>query len=192
MHNIVTIDESPVTLPTRRIPMHLETEVNEQVRQLLRCGVIVESDSSYNNPLVLVRKKNGKIRMCVDFRQLNEKTNREFYPIPSSQEIFDRLAGNKFFTTIDLSKGYYQIQLNPSSQPKTAFSTSTGHYHFTRLPFGLTGAPTSVQGVLEKILSKELHSKCAVYIDYVIYFGKSIGEHNRNLLDVQQSLKVQV
>jgi len=159
------------------------------VSELLESGIIIESTSPYNNPLVLVRKKNGKLRMCVDFRELNAITKREFYPIPNAQEIFDRLSGKKFFSTIDLSKGYYQIKLDPSSQSKTAFSTSTGHYQFTRLPFGLTSAPTSFQSVLEKILVKEKQTKCAVYIDDVIVFGADKKQHDANLLDVLQTLK---
>jgi len=169
--------------------MHLEQEVNQQISDLLREGIIENSDSPYNNPLVLVRKKNGKLRMCVDFRRLNSITNREIYPIPSGPEIFDRLSGNKFFTTIDLSKGYYQIKLDSASQKKTAFSTSAGHFHFTRLPFGLTSAPTSFQSVLEKILRNENQTKCAIYIDDIIIFGKDRTEHDKNLIDVLSKLK---
>ena len=142
----------------------------------------------FSNPLVLDKKKNGKLRLCVDFRKLNEISEREIYPIPDGQELFDKLGGNEFFTTIDLAKGYYQIELDESSQRKTAFSTSSGHYHFKRMPFGLNSAPASFQAALEYILSKQKNRICCIYIDDIIIFGRTKTEHDKNLLEVLAQL----
>jgi len=168
--------------------MHLENEVDSQVNMLLKNGIVEKSDSPYNNPLVLLRKKNGKLRICVDFRELNAVTKREMYPLPNASDLFDRLSGQEYFTTIDLSKGYYQIKLDENSQEKTAFSTSQGHFKFTRLPFGLTSAPAAFQSAIENILSEEKYHKCAVYIDDIIIYGKSRKEHDYNLLVILNKL----
>ena len=188
-HSIVTTTGKPVSLPTRRIPLHQEEEVNKMIQDLLDSGIIERSESPYNSPLVIVKKKSGQLRLCVDFRKLNSITEREIYHIPDCNEIFDHLGGNSFFTTLDLSKGYYQILLDDMSRRKTAFSTSAGHFNFVRLPFGLTSAPASFQNALETILRKERNSKkCCIYIDDIIVYGKTKKEHDKNLLDVLNCL----
>ncbi|MEL6562292.1 MAG: reverse transcriptase domain-containing protein, partial [Bacteroidota bacterium] len=158
------------------------------MNNLLKNKIIEKSDSPYNNPLVLLRKKNGTLRMCVDFRELNAITKREMYPLPNASDLFDRLSGQQYFTTIDLSKGYYQIKLDKMSQEKTAFSTSQGHFKFTRLPFGLTSAPAAFQSAIETILAKEKYHNCAVYIDDIIIYGRTRKEHDYNLLVILNKL----
>jgi len=182
--SIKTKSDVPICLPSRRVPIHLEDKVDSMIEDMLKAGIICESTSPYNSPLVIVPKKDGNIRLCVDYRSLNKITEREQFHIPDSIEIFDQLGGNGYFSTLDLSKGYYQIGLDEDSQKKTAFSTSKGHYQFLRLPFGLCGAPTSFQKCMQQILCKELGLKCCVYIDDIIVFGKNKKEHDRNLIDV--------
>jgi len=188
-HSIITESNAVISLPTRRIPIHLEDEVNKMVEELLKMGIIKRSQSPFNNPLVVVPKKNGKLRICVDFRRLNLITKREVYPIPECSVIFDQLGGHSYFSTLDLAKGYYQVQLDKASQEKTAFSTASGHYEFVRMPFGLTNAPASFQCGLERVLRKHLGSQCCVYIDDIIVFGRSKTEHDNNLYDVLQTLR---
>jgi len=187
--SIATTSEYPVFVPSRRVPLHLENKVNKMIDEMLSAGIIVKSTSPYNSPLVIVPKKDGNVRICVDFRALNKITLREQFHIPDSTEIFDSIGGHKFYSTIDLSKGYYQIGLDETSQVKTAFSTSKGHFQFTRLPFGLCGAPASFQKCLQQILRNEVGRICAVYIDDIIIYGDSKREHDQNLFTVLKRLK---
>ena len=159
-----------LNLPSRRIPMHLQSKVTEMISLLLKNDVIEFSDSPYNSPLVIVPKKDNSIRLCVDFRELNRQTIKDNFHIPNSQEIFDSVGGNSFFSTIDLSKGYHQIPLEDRSKKFTAFSSGNNHYQFKRLPFGLVSAPAFFQHILQKILKDLLRKACFVYIDDIIIF----------------------
>ena len=127
-HSIRTSDETPVTLPFRRIPPTQYQEVKEHIRMLLGQGVIKYSHSAWASPIVLVRKKDASLRMCVDYRQLNAKTNRDAFPLPRIDESFDAMKGAKWFTTLDLASGYHQIAMDERDQQKTAFVRSMGIY----------------------------------------------------------------
>ena len=184
LFTIHTTNKSPICLPSRRVPLHLQNKVDSMIEEMLDAKIICESSSPYNSPLVIVPKKDGNIRLCIDYRALNKVTDREQFHIPDSNEIFDQLGGNKYFSSLDLSKGYYQIGLDESSQRKTAFSTPRGHYQFLRLPFGLCGAPTSFQRCMQYVLRDLLGKQCCVYIDDIIVFGKTKREHDENLVQV--------
>jgi len=189
-HMINLKDKSKtICLPNRRIPIAYESKVNEIIIDLLKKGVIRKSNSFYNSPTVVVPKKDGDLRLCIDYRQLNENTNKPSFYFPDTQEIFDKLGGNKFFSTLDLVKGYYQLQMHPDSCHLTAFSTPTGHYEFTRMPFGLCGAPFSFQKTLHNILSSEDRNICFVYLDDIIIFGKNKVEHDKNLITVLNKIQ---
>ena len=110
-HSIDLVDGPPISCPTRRLPVAFEEKVNEIISDMLHNNIIRRSTSPYSAPIVVVPKKNNESRLCIDYRKLNQNTRRPIHHIPSAQEIFDRLGGNKFFSTLDLSKGYYQIQL---------------------------------------------------------------------------------
>ena len=133
-HEIKTKSDNPIILRQQRIPMALEAKVENMIEEMLKQKLIVESKSEWNSPLVIVKKKNGDLRLCVDFRKLNSITIRPQYPIPNTQEMFDTLNGNKYFTSLDLSSGYYHVCMNEKDAEKTGFSTKSGHYHFVRMP----------------------------------------------------------
>ena len=159
------------------------------VKELLNAGVIRESNSPWNFPIVVVRKKNGEIRMCVDYRALNAKTARPIFPIPSAEELFDTVGGARYFSTLDLSSGYHQVKVGEKDIEKTAFSTRYGQYEFVRMPFGLCGAPATFQRLMNVVLSKDNWINCVVYLDDILIFGKSIEEHNDRLMKVLARVK---
>ena len=189
-HEICTLVNTPIFCRTRRIPLAYEEAVGKQIEEMLKHNIIKESDSAWNSPLVVIPKKDStKIRICLDYRRLNACTERPVFHIPSSQELFDCLGGNSYFSTLDLSKGYYQIPMHPEDACKTAFSTPKGHYEFIQMPFGLNGAPATFQKALSYVLREEVGKFCCVYLDDVIVFGRTIEEHNERLFIVFSKLQ---
>jgi len=116
-------------------------ELKKQLAELVKSGFIQESKSPFGAPILFVKKKDGTMRMCIDYRALNNITIKNAYPLPRIEELFDRLQGAKYFSKIDLRSGYHQIRIDPQDVPKTAFRTRYGHFEFLVLPFGLTNAP---------------------------------------------------
>lgn len=126
------------------------------------------SRSPYASPVILVRKKDGSYRMCVDYRALNKITEKERYPLPVIQDLLDRLVDKKVFCCLDLANGYHQIRIAPSSRPLTGFVTQDGHYQYRMMSFGLCNAPAVFQRAMHEILKPVLHDCAEVYIDDVI------------------------
>jgi len=188
-HTIDLKNNDKITcLPNRRLPIAYEDKVEIIIKDLLDKGVIYKSNSSFNSPVVIVPKKDGDLRLCIDYRQLNENTNKPSFYFPDTQEIFDKLGGNNFFTTLDLVKGYYQLEMHKNSSKYTAFTTPSGHYEFARMPFGLCGAPFSFQSALHNILANEDRRICFIYLDDIIIFGKTRYEHDQNLVQILNKL----
>ena len=183
-HQIKTKCDTPIIMRHQRIPLAMEEKVENMVSEMLKQKLIVESKSEWNSPLVVVPKKNGDLRLCVDFRKLNSITIRPQYPMPNTQEMFDTLQGNRFFSTLDLSSGYYHVSMDEKDAEKTGFSSRRGHFHFVRMPFGLSGAPATFQRSMNVLLRGLNWNKCLVYMDDVLVFGKTMEEHNRRLLEV--------
>ena len=125
-HNINTGDARPVKQPLRRIPAHMTEEVNSQIEEMLSKGVIEPSTSPWASNIVLVKKKDGSTRICIDYRRLNAVTEKDAYPLPRIDEVLDRLAGNAWFSTLDLFTGYWQVEVDTEDRPKTAFTTRKG------------------------------------------------------------------
>lgn len=186
-------DESPVYIKNYRLPEAHKQEINEQVNKLLDDGIIRNSISPYNSPLLLVPKKSinneKNWRLVVDFRQLNKKIIADKFPLPRIDDILDQLGRAKYFTTLDLASGFHQIELKDESKQYTAFSTTAGHYEFNRLPFGLNISPNSFQRMMTIALSG-LPPECAfLYIDDIIVIGCSINHHLLNLEKVFKALQ---
>ena len=176
-HKIPTIDNIPVRLPHRRIPPNLLPEVRDLVSKLLRQKVIKPSVSAYAAPVVLVRKKDGTLRLCVDYRKLNEKTIRDAYPLPRIEEALDCLHGAKYFSSIDLAQGFYQVPIDPSDAHKTAFRLGTGGlYEYTRMPMGLCNSPGTLQRLMDLCFAQANFDLLLIYLDDILVFGRTIEE----------------
>ena len=176
-HEIYLCDCKPIHVPYRRVPLGLEQKVDDMVDDLLNKDIIRHSVSAWNSPIVLVKKKNGDMRMCIDFRALNSVTRKVRYPIPETKHLLDCLAGSSYFSSLDLSSAYYQCEITEKHKEYTAFSTRRGHFEFNRMPFGLTGAPFTFQRMMHLILNAENWEQCVIYLDDVLVFARSFEEH---------------
>ena len=188
-HDIETYRKRPVYARPYKIPHAIEEEVECKIAQLVRNGILKECCSPWNFPLIPVRKKSGDIRLCVDFRRLNEITVKKVFPLPDHQQIIDCLEGAKYFSALDLSQGYYQISVDEADQLKCAFTSKSGQYCFTRMAFGLTNAPCTFQRALNSVMRTVNWKRCVIFMDDILIFGKTIEEHNENLESVLKLLK---
>ena len=143
--------------------------------------VIQPSESPWASPVVMVKKKDGTYRFCVDYRQVNSVTKRDSFPLPRIDDLSDQLGQSCYFSTLDLDSGYWQIPVDPKSVPKTAFITHQGLFEFLIMPFGLTNAPAMFQCLIERVLSKlnpdDGPNFVSVYIDDVLVFSRTLDEH---------------
>ena len=151
-HCINTSDEPPVKQALRRMPIGFENEEEDNLKLMLETGVITESSSDWPSAPVLVRKKYGSVRYCVDYRSLNKKTVNDLFPLPSISQCLDQLSGNTYFSTLDMASGYWQIEVDPKDRHKTAFITKFGLFEHQRMAFGLCNAPAIFQRVIQFVL----------------------------------------
>ena len=166
-------------------------ELQKQLSELLEAGFIRPSSSPWGAPVLFVSKKDGGLRLCIDYRALNRLTIKNGYPLPRIDDIFDQLHGAKFFTKIDLRSGYHQVRLAASSAALTAFRTRYGHFEFTVLPFGLTNAPGSFMSVMNHIFRDLLDKFVIVYLDDILIYSKTIEEHSKHIEKVLMRLREQ-
>ena len=186
---IDTGDHPPIRqLPRRMSPAQRE-QIAEHVNTMLNQGVIEPSASPWSSPVVHVKKKDGSTRFCVDFRRLNGATKRDAFPLPRIDDTLDALGGARYFSTLDLCSGYFQIPVAPDDREKTAFSTRDGHYQFTSMPFGCCNGPSHFQRLMSLVLSGLQWRTCLVYLDDVIVFGRTFQEHQARLKEVFDRLR---
>lgn len=187
-HEIRLNDLRPFRERSRRLaPADLE-DVRLHLQELQSSGIISESRSPYASPIVVVRKKSGKVRMCVDYRTLNQRTTPDQYTVPRIEDALHSLSGSKWFSVLDLRSGYYQIPMSDADKEKTAFICPLGFYQFERMPQGICGAPATFQRVMERTVGDMNFLEVLVYLDDLIVFGRTIDEHEERLLKVLDRL----
>ena len=172
----------------RLSPLEIE-EAKRQITEYIHKGWIEPSSSPYGSPILFVKKKDGGLRMVIDYRALNKLTIKNRYPLPRIDDLFDQLAGSRVFSSLDLAQGYHQIQILEEDVPKTAFRVPFGHYQFKVLSFGLTNAPATFQGVMNRIFQQHLGKFVLVYLDDILVFSKTQEEHLEHLRKVFEILR---
>jgi hypothetical protein len=189
-----TIDLVPGTAPIAKRPYRMAApelaELKKQLDELLQKGYIRSSSSPWGALVLFVKKKDGSMRLCVDYRALNEVTIKNKYLLPWINDLFDQLKGAKFFSKIDMRSGYYQLKIRPEDVPKTAFMTRYGQYEFTVMPFGLTNTPTYFMILMNKVFIEELDWFVVVFIDDILVYSRSAEEHEQHLRVVLGKLRI--
>ena len=188
-HRIPTGEAQPIRQPLRRVPYHMQKEMDEQIDNMLKKDVITPSKSPWASGIVLVKKKDGSKRFCVDYRRLNEVTIKDAYPLPRIDESLDQLAGSKWFSCLDMNSGYWQVELDPQDREKSAFISRKGLYEFKVLPFGLCNSPATFERLIEIVLAGLHWETCLVYLDDIIVCGKTFEDMVKNLDEVFSRLQ---
>ena len=187
-HEIKLTDNTPFQDRHRRVPPGQYEEVKQHLREMLACEAIRRSKSPWSSNVVLVRKKDGSLRMCVDYRKLNKRTVRDAYQLPRIDETFDRMHGSTWFSSLDLQSGYWQVEVKEEDKEKTAFRVGDlGFYECNRMPFGLTNAPATFQRLMEQTLQNL--PNVTVFIDDIVIFSSTFEEHLKKLEMVFERLK---
>uniref|UniRef100_A0A1X7TFY0 Reverse transcriptase domain-containing protein n=1 Tax=Amphimedon queenslandica TaxID=400682 RepID=A0A1X7TFY0_AMPQE len=188
-HQINTGSALPIRQPPRRVPKNKQEESHRLIQNMLDNNIISRSHSPWSSPIILVKKKDGSLRFCVDYRKVNEVTRKDAYPLPRIDDTLDTLAGSQWFTTLDLLSGYWQVEVEEEDREKTAFCTKEGLFHFNVMPFGLCNAPATFQRLMDMLLAGLLWEACLVYIDDVIIMGKDFPSHLSNIAAVFTRLR---
>nr|XP_033811906.1 uncharacterized protein LOC117365533 [Geotrypetes seraphini] len=187
-HDIITVPGKVIRVRPYRLSEEKKALVEELVQEMLTLGVIETSQSPWCSPIVIVPKADGTPRFCIDFRQVNEVSQFDAFPMPRVEELLDRLGSAQFLTTIDLTKGYWQIPLTESAKPKTAFSTPRGLFQFRRMPFGLHGAAATCQRLVREVL-RDHHGYADAYIDDIVIHSGTWEQHVQHLKAVLEALR---
>ncbi|KAL5496902.1 hypothetical protein EMCRGX_G013275 [Ephydatia muelleri] len=187
-HSIDTGSSQAIRLPPYRLPYAYRDIVTKELKEMLEDGVISRSNSEWAASVVLITKKNGEIRFCVDYRRLNSISRTDSYPMPRVDELLDRLGSANYISTLDLSWGYWQVPMSAQSRAKTAFVTSYGLFEFNVMPFGLQGAPSTFQRMMDQLL-RGLEDCAAAYLDDLVMYNLTWTEHLTSLRKVLERLR---
>ena len=180
----------PLRQPYRRQNPAARREKMAQVQQMLTSGVIRPFNSPWASPVVMVKKKDGSLRFCVDFRQLNAATIKDAHPLPCIDDLLDALHGARWFSTLDLKSGYWQVPIQERDKEKTAFRTSGGQlFEFNQVPFGLCSAPATFSRLMDRVLAGLHWETCLFYLDDIIVFAATWEEHIDRLRQVFERLR---
>ena len=191
-HTIDTADSPPIRCATRRMSPQKIKQEEACVGEMLSGGQIEPSDSPWSAPVVLVNKKDGGTRFCVDYRRLNLTTVKDAYPypLPRIDDTLDMLAGKKWFSTLDLASGYWQVSLSPDARCKMAFATHSGLFQFRVMPFGLCNEPATFERLMDRVLQGLWWSRCLVYLDDIFSFGTTFDDALDNLTLIFERLRL--
>ncbi|CAL9006102.1 unnamed protein product [Prunus brigantina] len=188
-----TIELLPGTNPIYQAPYRMAPaelrELKIQLQELVDLGFIQPSVSPWGAPVLFVKKKDGTMRLCIDYRQLNKVTVRNRYPLPRIDDLFDQLKGAKYFSKIDMRSGYHQLRVREEDVPKTAFRTRYGHYEFLVMPFGLTNAPAVFMDLMNRVFRPFLDRFVIVFIDDILVYSKTLEGHKKHLRLVLKTLR---
>ncbi|UYV61067.1 K02A2.6-like, partial [Cordylochernes scorpioides] len=176
-HRIDTENAKPIKHKPYRVSPKERDIIKEQIQDMLQEGVIRASSSPWAFPVILVRKRDGNWRYCVDYRKLNSITVKDVYPIPRIDDVMDTLQGSRYFTPIDLRSGYWQVEIEEQDKKKTAFTTSHGLYEFNVMPFGLCNAPATFERIMDNVLKNIKWKFCLCYLDDVVIYSPDFATH---------------
>ncbi|KAL0550368.1 hypothetical protein IC582_014876 [Cucumis melo] len=187
------IELEPGTAPISRAPYRMAPaelkELKVQLQELLDKGFIRPSVSPWGAPVLFVKKKDGSMRLCIDYRELNKVTVKNRYPLPRIEDLFDQLQGATVFSKIDLRSGYHQLRIRDGDIPKTAFRSRYGHYEFIVMSFGLTNAPAVFMDLMNRVFKDFLDQFVIVFIDDILIYSKTEAEHEEHLHQVLETLR---
>ena len=184
-HKIDLVDGAkPPNLPIYRMSDYELRELKRQLDDLLAHGFIRPSVSEFGSPCLFVKKKDGTMRLVIDYRKLNDITIKNSFGLPRADEQIESVRGMKWFTKLDLHSGYNQLRVAEADQHKTAFKCRFGHYEFTVTPFGLCNAPSSFQAMMNTVLYSVLGTKVLCYLDDVLIFSPTLEQHIEDVREV--------
>ena len=189
-HSIDTGNARPIKQAPYRVSQAQRIEIDQQISNMLCQNIIKPSSSPWSSPVVLLKKKDGSTRFCVDYRKPNAVTRKDSYPLPRIDDAIDALSGSTLFTTLDLQSGYHQVAMNSESRDKTAFISHAGLYEYNVMSFGLTNAPSTFQRLMSTVLHGLEWKICLIYIDDIIIFSSSFDEHLHRLRLVFDRLRL--
>ena len=188
-HGMTMLSKERVKMRPRQLVLAKREALKLELKRLLKLGVIEPSRSCWASPVVLVTKKDGSIRLCVNYHRVNDLTLKDSYPLPRIDDSIDTLRGSKWFSTWDLASGYWQVPMDSKDIDKTAFTTPFGLYHFTVMPFGLANAPATFERMMEQVLSGLHWEISLINIDDIIVFSRTFEEHLVRLHQVLSRIK---
>ncbi|XP_078495885.1 uncharacterized protein LOC144751873 [Ciona intestinalis] len=183
-HDIDTGDANPIRLPPRRTSYHARQQIENIIIEMKEQNLIRHSTSPWSSPIVLVKKKSGEMRFCVDYRRLNDVSKKNSYPIPRVDDSLDEMSGSVYFSTLDLKSGYWQIPMDHESREKTAFSSHVGLYEFNVMPMGLSNSAATFQNLMRIVLNGIEWNGALAYLDDIIVYGRTFDEHIQRLDEV--------
>ena len=182
-HTLETGSAQPTRQPPYRLPHAYREKIQQELETMEAEGIVESSSSEWASPIVLVKKKDNSLRLCVDYRKLNGLTPVDAYPMPRIDDLIDKLGKAKYITTIDLTRGYWQVPVAPDVRHKTAFITPFGLYQFKVMPFGLSGAPATFQRMMDT-LTRGLSKSMGAYLDDFVIFSSTWTEHLQHVREV--------
>ena len=176
VHKIRTTDSAPIRRKAYRLPQAYHERVVKEIQEMEKNGIIEKSESEWAFPLVIVEKRDGGIRLCIDYRELNQVTKYDAYPMPRIEEMLDQIGNAHFITTLDLAKGYWQVPMSEEDKEKTAFVSPKGLFQFVTMPFGLCGAPVTFQRMIDSVL-RGTEMFAGVYLDDIVVYSDTWENH---------------